>query len=136
MALKRDARNLLLIITRNCKVESEIVSDEWRAYRKLKKGGFKHYTVNHTKNFVDPKSKKHTQLIECLWDVGKSTITKRSRGLKESKLPGYLAEQQFRSIHTKYGSLIFEGVLNLLKQDTNENVFKKIKQNEIKKFEL
>ena len=30
---KRDARNLLPIIKSNCNVGSEIVSDEWRAYR-------------------------------------------------------------------------------------------------------
>ena len=64
-----------------------------------------------------------------MWNVSKSTIFKSSRGLKESKLPRYLAEQWFRSIHmTKYGSLIFEIVLNLLKKDSYENVIKKIKQ--------
>ena len=74
---KRDTSNLLPIIVNNCNIGSEVVSDEWRAYRRLKQYGFKHYTVNHTKNFVDPKSKKHTQLIECLWNIGKSTIIKR-----------------------------------------------------------
>lgn len=74
---KRDARNLLPIIVNNCNTGSEVVSDELRAYRRLKQYGFKHYTVNHTKNFVDPKSKKHTKLIESLWNIGKSTIIKR-----------------------------------------------------------
>jgi hypothetical protein len=41
-------------------------SDEWRAYRKLNKIGYAHFTVNHTENFVDPKTGTHTQLIKWL----------------------------------------------------------------------
>jgi len=62
---KRDARNLLPLIVSNCKTKSEVVSDEWRAYKRIKNYDFKHFTVNHSKNFVDPKTKRHTQLIEC-----------------------------------------------------------------------
>ena len=114
---KRDAKNLMPIIQHNCTVGSEIVSDEWRAYRGLNSKGYKHYTVNHSKNFVDPHSKKHTQLIECLWNVAKSKIIKRSRGLKESKLPGYLGEVWLRSLHEeKEGQAVFESVLKLLKK--------------------
>ena len=36
---KRDAKHLMPIIQRNCVVGSEIVSDEWRAYRGLKHKG-------------------------------------------------------------------------------------------------
>ena len=79
---KRDARNLLPIIARNCKPGSEVVSDECRAYRRLKNHGYCHYTVNHSKNFVDPQTKRHTQLIECLWNVAKAKIIKRARKLK------------------------------------------------------
>ena len=44
-----------------------------------------------------------------------------------------MAEQWFRSIHTtKYGSLIFESVLNLLKQDSYENVFKKLNKKKMR----
>ena len=46
---------------------SDTRSDEWRAYSKLKNYGYKHFTVNHKENFVNPKTGKHTQLVECLW---------------------------------------------------------------------
>ena len=49
-------------------------SDEWRAYGKLKQHGFSHFTVNHLENFVNPKTGKHTQLVECLWGVNKKVI--------------------------------------------------------------
>ena len=114
---KRDARNLLPLIENNFWVGTEIVSDEWLAYRKLNRYGFKHYTVNHSKNFIDPRSGRHTQLMECLWSCAKLKIIKRSRGLQESKLPGYLGEEWFRSTHIeKHGPIIFKSILNLIKK--------------------
>ena len=80
---------------------TEIVSDEWRAYRGLSEFGYSHKTVNHSKNFVDPEGRKHTQLIECLWSVARATIMRRGRGTCKGNLPGYLGEQWFRSIHQK-----------------------------------
>ena len=80
---RRDAKTLmpsLVHIIRNVNQRTEICSDEWRSYKKISKHGFKNFTVNHKKNFVDPKTKKHSQLIECLWGEAKSTILKRSRG--------------------------------------------------------
>ena len=85
---KSDALNLLPIIVSNRQTKSKVVSDEWRAYRRLENYGFKHFTVNHSKKLVEPTTKRHTQLIECLWNVAKAKIIKRARGLKEAKLPG------------------------------------------------
>ena len=61
---KRNAETLLPIRQRHA-------SDEWRAYSKLEELGNKYYTVNHSKNYVDPLTKRHTQLIEQLWGVSK-----------------------------------------------------------------
>jgi hypothetical protein len=69
---------------------------------------------NHKKNFVNPKTKKHSQLIECLWSVAKYDIMKSMKGTCQENLPGYLAEQWYRSIHGKNCLLIFENVLKLL----------------------
>ncbi|BHF58753.1 Transmembrane protein 53 [Sparganum proliferum] len=35
---------------------SIIVTDQWKAYGKLNEEGYRHHTVNHSKNFVDPTS--------------------------------------------------------------------------------
>ena len=71
---KRDAKTLIPIIVKNVRIGSEIISDEWRAYYSINEHGFKHYTVNHSENFVNPKTGKHTQLIECLWGVAKKKL--------------------------------------------------------------
>ena len=63
---RRDAATLLPIIKRHIECGTEIHSDEWKAYKKIKHHGYSHYTVNHKENFVNPKTGKHTQLIECL----------------------------------------------------------------------
>ena len=68
---------------------------------KISKQEFKHFTVNHKIKFVDPKTKNHSQLIECLWGVAKSTIIKRSRLSFKDNLLGKLAVQWLRSIHIK-----------------------------------
>ena len=96
---RRDSKTLLPIIIRHYLPGTEIISDEWRSYRRIRKLGlkYKHYTVNHSKNFVDPDTKKHIQLIECLWLKAKATIMKRGKGTVSSNLPGHLAEQWFQS---------------------------------------
>ena len=51
--------------------------------------------VNHKKNFVDPKTKVHTQNIERLWGKLK-TRNKRERGTRAKMLDGYLFEFAWR----------------------------------------
>lgn len=41
-----------------------VISDCWKAYNCLEKEGYQHLTVNHSYNFVGPKSKAHTNIIE------------------------------------------------------------------------
>ena len=114
---RRDAATLLPIILNNVNKNTEIVSDEWKAYNKLSENGYKHYTVNHSKNYVDPTSGKHTQLIECLWGVAKNKIMRAMKGNSQENLKGHLAEQWFRSINSKSSDILFEKTLNLLKQN-------------------
>ena len=52
---------------------------------------YKHYTVNNSKNFVDPLTKRHTQLIERLWGA-KKRIMHDGKGTNAVKLPYHLAE--------------------------------------------
>ena len=47
---------------------SVIFSDQWRAYSTVAEEGYRHKTINHSLNFVDPEDKEvHTQNIERLW---------------------------------------------------------------------
>ena len=79
------------------------------------KEGFKHYTVNHTENFVDSSTGAHTQLIECLWNVAKIEIDKRARGKSEHLLHGYLAQKWFFSVTGKDQQKRFEEICSVLK---------------------
>lgn len=56
-------------------VRSTILTDEWRAYRQaLPEFGYKHYTVNHSVEYVDADTGCHTQYIERAWRSCKETI--------------------------------------------------------------
>ena len=65
--LKRDSTTLIPIIIDKVKNESTIISDCWKSYNVLTELDFKHLTVNHKYNFVDPETLAHTQNIENLW---------------------------------------------------------------------
>ncbi|VDM05955.1 unnamed protein product [Schistocephalus solidus] len=56
-----------MVITKWVAKESVVVTDEWNAYSRLPKEGFKHLTVNHSKNFVNPQTGMHTNSIEDYW---------------------------------------------------------------------
>ena len=68
---KRDASTIMPIIFRNVTNESSINSNELRADGRLSKHGYRHNTVNHKVNFVNPQTGEHTQLIECMWLISK-----------------------------------------------------------------
>ena len=50
---RRDAATLMPLIMQHINQKTEIHSDEWRAYNRIKHEEYDHYTVNHTENFVD-----------------------------------------------------------------------------------
>ena len=82
---RRDKETLIPIIQKNCIAGRDIHSNEWRAYIKLNNHAYQHYTVNHKENFVNPDIGKHTQFVDCLWNVNKRQISNRIRG----KVPNY-----------------------------------------------
>lgn len=51
---RRDSNTLLPIIRFHVQANSTIISDEWRAYGAFRQLGFRHMTVNHSRNFVNP----------------------------------------------------------------------------------
>ncbi|XP_036431076.1 uncharacterized protein LOC118810994 [Colossoma macropomum] len=83
---KRSRRHLVPLIRDHVKAGSSIISDKWRAYRVvLRNLGYKHYTVNHSRWFVDPRSGSHTQHIERAWGTIKGHI-RRLRGNRTETL--------------------------------------------------
>ena len=74
---KRNAKTLIPIIQQRCEVGTTIISDQWNAYNKLEEFGFPHYTVDHSRFFVNPHSREiHTQNIEISWCWAKFNIKK------------------------------------------------------------
>ena len=69
-----------------------------KAYDCLTEEGFKHLKVNHKLNFVDPKSKAHTNTIERKWRDIKSKVPRYGR--REGFFIGYLAVAYFK-LHFK-----------------------------------
>jgi hypothetical protein len=125
---KRDAKTLIPLIKRHCIENSDIHSDEWRAYSKLNKNGFQHFTVNHKENFVNPDTGKHTQLVESLWRVNKKQISNRIRDKSIENLKLYLGQQWFKSINNKEPHLLFLKVIEVLNALSYNDVIEKIKK--------
>ena len=83
---KRSRRHLLPIIKRHVRPGSSIISDQWRAYvGALSAAGYNHYSVNHSRTFVDHESGAHTQNIERAWGVYKGQLW-RQRGNRNVRL--------------------------------------------------
>ena len=70
----RIKNTLLAIVKEKILPGTTIFSDYWRAYDCLSDEGFQHLTVNHSLNFVDPKTKTHTNTIERLWKTTKKKM--------------------------------------------------------------
>jgi len=92
----RSAATLMPFIIRFIKPETTIISDQWRAYLGIKNAGFQHYTVNHSRNFVDPETLAHTQNVERLWKSAKER-NKRQFGTNRAMMNSYIAEFLWRN---------------------------------------
>ena len=48
---------------------TEVVSDEWRVYAGIPNllGSYQHMTINHSQNFINPVTVKHTNHVESYW---------------------------------------------------------------------
>lgn len=94
----RSEATLIPIIKECIKPGSQIISDCLRSYggiTKLPGYNFKHQTVNHSKNFVDPSTGAHTNRIEGLWALAKIR-NKIHSGTSRNHLDSYLCEFLWR----------------------------------------
>lgn len=105
---KRDTATLLTIIREKIEPGTTIISDCWKAYDCLSNSEFKHLSVNHSLNFVDPDTKAHTNTIERLWRDVRSQVPLYGR--RKKHFVGYLARSMFLMAH-KRGSKRFHAFL-------------------------
>jgi transposase-like protein len=94
---QRNAETLLPLIQKFIAPGSIIISDCWAAYNKINELPeiYKHYTVNHSENFVDPTSKEHTNTIESTWQKFKHGHKKRY-GTHRTTILSYVHEFLWR----------------------------------------
>jgi transposase len=74
-------------------------TDSFKGYQSLKRYG-KHHTVNHSKSYVDKRTKNHINGIEGFWSFAKH-ILYNYRGVSKYHFPMYLKEIECRFNHRK-----------------------------------
>ena len=90
---------LMPVIKRKNKPDSFVFTDSYRSYNALDVSEFKHFRVNHSKEFTCGKN-NHINGIENFWNQSKRTLRKYNRiGKKYFRL--FLKECEFRF---NYGS--------------------------------
>lgn len=62
---KRDKETLMTLLQKHVAKGSEAHSEKWKAYNEIESYGYTQKTVNHSENFVDPKTGAYTQNIEA-----------------------------------------------------------------------
>lgn len=97
---KRNVNDIDVIIKKYVKRGTTIYTDLWKGYNNLKNIGYKHMTVNHSKNFKDPATNVHTNTIEGTWNGLKQSIPPRNRNKKDILL--FLREYQWRKRNREY----------------------------------
>jgi len=85
---KRDEETIKDILDKYVEKGSIVHTDCWKGYLNIDELGFEHKTVNHSENFVDPKTGAHTNTIEGLWNRIKLQIApwNQNKDLIESHL--------------------------------------------------
>lgn len=75
------------------KSKSNIYTDKWKSYDGLILSGYKHYRINHSKEFVN--NNNHINGIESFWSYVKRKMRKHN-GIPKQKFYLYLKESEFK----------------------------------------
>ncbi|XP_005113250.1 uncharacterized protein LOC101852594 [Aplysia californica] len=86
----RTQDTLVSLIKKHVAPGTIIYSDCFKSYECLEREGFRHLTVNHTENFVDPHTGAHTNTIESTWWAVKKSL--RSSHTQKQHFAAHLAE--------------------------------------------
>ena len=112
----RTAETIMPILIDNIHPQSTIITDCWKSYNNVKDNFYKHYTVNHSKHFVDPENKTiHTNNIENRWGVIKRTLLPKN-GTNKSLYMSYFAEYCVSNRYLKHSKSKFHDFLELIKR--------------------
>ena len=104
---QRNAATLLPIIQQFIRPGTTVVSDLWAAYNTIGNIGYRHLTVNHQVNFVNPVTGAHTNTVENMWMRAKRR-NKRECGTARGMVDTYLVEFMWR---LKFGEDPFENII-------------------------
>jgi transposase-like protein len=130
----RSEEELLSIIRRRIKPKTIIVSDCWKSYINLPDYGYIHYTVNHSKNFINPVTGACTNSIEGSWHLFRCSLP--SRGVKMSVIYLYMAEFLYMMmIEKKLQTFLFDLYnfkFEMFKKV--QEIFEDVRDSEIKTF--
>jgi transposase len=104
------SKTLRRIIRTRVIPKSVIYSDSFRSYNGLVLDGFRHYRIDHDKEFTD-KKRNHINGIENFWGYAKTKL-KRYYGVSREHYYLYLKEMEFR-FNNRNGELrrIIRGIL-------------------------
>jgi transposase-like protein len=93
----REAVTLIPIIRKHILPNSIIYSDQWRSYNSIASlpENYQHFTVNHSKEFIDKRSGCNTNSVESIWLKCKSKI-RGMCGVNRLYLQEYLDEVMWR----------------------------------------
>lgn len=91
------AEELMRQIKEHTRKGSVYYTDSFRGYQSLKRYG-KHHQVNHSKSYVDKRTKNHINGIEGFWSYAKHVLY-NYRGVSKYHFPMYLKEIEYRFNH-------------------------------------
>ncbi|XP_068240034.1 uncharacterized protein [Palaemon carinicauda] len=113
---KRNAETLISALKEQVLPGTTIISDCWKGYGKVKDHDFKHFTVNHSVNYVDPNDPTvHTNTIESQWRVLKRSLLPRF-GTQKTLYESYFAEYCIRKRYIEKSVCPFRAFLQLIKR--------------------